>query len=74
MARMVSARQLAGRRIVGFRPNPFDAEDTPHSRWAHDPTILLDDGSALYFVVEETEFGEYGVFVGKTKAKRKVTR
>lgn len=60
--RMVSARQLIGRKIVGFDPCPFD--DGRGGR-AHEPTIYLDDGSRLKFVTEETDIGEYGVFVMK---------
>jgi hypothetical protein len=57
--RMPTARQLVGRRIVGFEPNPY-----PDGRGgtAHNPTILLDDGSRLAFVAEDTE-DQPGVFV-----------
>lgn len=57
MSRMVSSRQLVGRRIVGFDPRPF-----PDDRGgvAHNPVIRLDDGSQLAFIIEETEHGEYG--------------
>lgn len=62
MRRMVQARQLVGRTIVGFDPCPFD---DGRGGIAHDPVILLDDGSRLRFVVEETDVGEYGVWIGK---------
>lgn len=64
-SRMVSARELVGRKIVGFDPGAF--ADPPRGV-AHRPTIHLDDGSHLYFSVEETEHGaEYGVFVGRSR-------
>lgn len=68
--RMVSARQLIGRKIVGFNAHPFP-DGRPHGSGtvAHDPEIMLDDGTRLYFVVEETEVGMYGIFIGKTARK-----
>jgi hypothetical protein len=63
---MVSKRQLVGRRIVDFHPGVFD---DGRGGTAHEPRITLDDGSQLYFIVEETE-GEYGIFIGKTKRRR----
>lgn len=63
MKRMPSARELIGRKIVGFDANPFD--DGRGSK-AHDPHIWLDDGSRLRFVVEELDSGgDYGVFVAR---------
>jgi hypothetical protein len=63
---MVSARRLIGRRIVGFEPNP--TPDGPRRSVVHSPVIVLDDGSRLTFVVEETdEGGDYGVLIIKTR-------
>jgi len=69
--RMVSKRELIGRKIVDFDPRPFDADPRikRNKRTAHDPIITLDDGSRLYFVTEETEVGDYGVWIGRIKAK-----
>jgi hypothetical protein len=68
---MVSARQLIGRTIVGFEPNPFDGRAHAHEekRLAHDPVIKLDDGSDLLFITEETESGAYGVRIVKIKPR-----
>lgn len=63
MTRMVSARELIGKKIVGFTPN--SAKDRL-GRIYHEPTIALDDGSVLYFLAEETE-DEYGVFIGRVR-------
>ena len=65
--KMVSARQLVGRKIIAFDPGTFD---DGRGRVAHNPSITLDDGSNLYFVTEETEVGEYGVFIGKVQEQR----
>lgn len=62
--RMPTAKRLEGKRIVRFRSNPFR---TARGDWAHSPTISLDDGSLLRFVVEETDSYEYGVFIVVTK-------
>lgn len=60
--RMVSARELIGKRIIGFSPNPFpDGRGTT----AHNPHLYLDDGSVLIFVTEETDLGVYGVFMSR---------
>jgi len=67
--RMVSARELVGKRIVAFDPGVF----VPCEEWrgvCHNPTITLDDGTRLYFVVEETG-AEYGIFIGRTKKGKK---
>lgn len=65
--RMVSERQLVGRRIIKFSPCPFS---DGRGGTAHDPVITLDDGSRLTFIVEETDTGEYGVFVSLHKPKK----
>lgn len=66
--RRVSKRQLVGRRIVDFDPQPFYAGKA-RDFMAHDPVITLDDGSKLTFTVEETDAGEYGIAITKWPAK-----
>ena len=64
---MVSARELTGRRIVGFKPNAHkdDAGNTYHT-----PEIILDDGSILTFCTEEIHNGgDYGTFTTRHRAK-----
>lgn len=67
--RMVAAREIVGRRIVAFRPNPSaDGKIGMGGRAAivHYPEIELDDGSVLYFVTEEVDEGaDYGTFIGR---------
>jgi len=66
--RSVSAREIIGRRIVGFvNPTEF-ARDGRVDRTAYhpDPRILLDDGSYLFFITEETDHDQYGIFVGRS--------
>ena len=65
-ARMVSARQIVGRRIIGFDPKPFS--DGRGFATCHDPEIVLDDGSVLVFVTEETGKGSYGTWIGRRGA------
>ena len=62
MSRMVSARELIGKKIAGFDPGTWT--DT-NGRVKHNPKITLDDGSVLVFTVEESEHGNYGVFIGR---------
>ncbi len=74
---MIRARDIVGRRIVGFRSNPQgearsrgapDGAHIPGDReHYHDPVIVLDDGSELRFHVEETDWGVYGVTVVRSK-------
>lgn len=65
---MPSARSLVGRTIVAFHPNPFD---NGRGGVAHDPTIVLDDGSILAFTTEETDVAEYGTFVLRIRPRKK---
>lgn len=70
----VNAAHVRGRRIVGIEWRPFEAgRYTPAKRKAHDPHILLDDGSFLYFSVTETEVGEYGVEIHRATPGRKAS-
>ena len=57
MAVTASSRLLVGRKIVAFRLNPF-----PDGRggMSCNPTITLDNGARLCFLVEETE-SDYGI-------------
>ena len=71
--RMVSARELVGRRIVAFDPGL--SHEAHGGTATHSPTITLDDGSELYFIAEEQdETGEYGTFIGRRPPTRKVWR
>jgi hypothetical protein len=65
------ARHLVGKKIVAFHANPW-----PDSRGgtAHNPVIVLNDGTELHFVVEETNTGEYGVLVSRCRSKLEGTR
>lgn len=66
-SRMVSARELVGRRIVAFRPGTH-VED---GKVMHEPAIDLDDGTTLVFMAEEHPQGEeYGVWIGRVIHKR----
>lgn len=67
MKRMVSAREIVGKRIVAFDPGPFD---DGRGQTAHNPRIVLDDGSVLFVTVKETDTGDYGVFMGRHKPER----
>ena len=62
--RMVSARELVGRRIIAFEPLPFKSGESHDNRLAHRPIVYLDDGSCLTFTTEEVE-GDYGTFIGR---------
>lgn len=64
--RMVSARQLIGRKIVGFDPRPFG--DSRGGR-AYKPAIYLDDGTRLEFITQETDGDDYGVLVLKVPSE-----
>lgn len=53
-----AARRLRGKTVARALLRPFD--DGRGGR-AYDPIVSFTDGSALRFVVQETEGGEYGV-------------
>lgn len=61
-------RQLVGRQITNIRMNPFD---NGRGGQAMNFEILLDNGTSVFFVVEETE-SDYGIYpyVQPTKEKR----
>jgi len=67
-ARMVAAREIIGKRIVAFDPGMWVA---PGRGAVHNPHITLDDGSVLYFDVEETDASGYGIRIGRIKSSRK---
>ena len=68
----VRSRDLVGRKIVGVRWNKFRSHpDTNPNATAGAPHIILDNGSVLRFVVQETEVGEYGVDLAMTKANQR---
>lgn len=60
--RMVSAREIVGKRITAFHPRAQAVK----GRTMHQPRVELDDGSFLYFVTEEHPEGNwYGTFIGR---------
>lgn len=64
--RNATAKLLVGRRIVGFRHNPWS---DGRGGTAHNPVIELDNGAVLTFTVEETDCGEYGVCCSYTPGR-----
>jgi len=65
------ANLLVGRRIDQIKLHPFD---DMRGGIATDPTIQLDDGSVIQFVVQETETGEYGVKLEIVRQTNETTR
>lgn len=65
------AKRLVGRKIVAVDLDP-SWEGTGLNRvLMHNPTIRLDDGSYLRFVVEENpDGGEYGVDIVRERGDR----
>lgn len=61
-------RALIGRRIVDVDLNPF--EDGRGDRTA-DPTLILDNGARVFFLVDETEGDGYGVRMGIAAGRRR---
>ena len=55
-------RRLRGRRIIKAKARSFRT-GRKEDPWATDPHLILDDGSVIWFVVDETEVGCYGVSV-----------
>lgn len=56
-------RDLVGRKIVAINWQPFNPNlgDSNRPNRATDPILTLDNGRKLWFVVQETEVGEYGI-------------
>lgn len=50
--------KLTGRKIRSIKLRPFP---DGNGGLAYNPVILLDNGTRLVFIVQETEAGEYGV-------------
>ena len=67
----INPKALIGRSIVAVDMQASVQGESRHDRRTmHKPLITLDDGSVLYFVVEEhPEGAEYGVDIGRTKPK-----
>ncbi len=65
--RMVSAREIVGRRIVAFDPGTTRQADGPGYRTIHYPSITLDDGSRLFFCAEElpSADADHGTLIGR---------
>lgn len=59
--RQPDKRSLVGRTITAVDYRPFS---DGKGGMAHNPVIKLDNGREIYFLVEETEVGEYGVSIG----------
>lgn len=68
----INPKALIGRSIVAVDMQASVQGESRHDRRTmHKPLITLDDGSVLYFVVEEhPEGAEYGVDIGRTKPKK----
>lgn len=67
-SQIATARALVGRRIQSVELNPFDPTNGQPA--ATDPAIYLDDGGALFFTVQETDTGEYGIELGLHRGTR----
>lgn len=70
--RMVSAREIVGKKIVRFDPGLAGISSNSGRPLHSEPRIYLDDGSFLYFMTEEPgEEGDmYGTFIGRGGVKR----
>lgn len=68
--RMVSAREIVGKRITGFTYDSTPGAGSSGSTLHTNVVMRLDDGTFLTFSTEESE-GDYGLFVGR---HRYVTR
>lgn len=58
---IASARLLVGRTIVGFELRSFDVGHHRRRGLTHDPLFVLDNGSRVAFMVDETENERYGI-------------
>ena len=60
-------RDLTGRKIVAVDFRHFRGEDTTHEEMGPirctNPVLTLDNGRRVWFLVQETEIGEYGVAI-----------
>ena len=65
-------KRLVGRRIVAADARATYEGDpgSKDRRWMHDWKLRLDDGTIVYFVVEEHPLGaEYGIDIGVTEKR-----
>jgi hypothetical protein len=69
----VNKRDLIGRKIVNVEWNSFRAREGRERTMATDPMLVLDDGTRLRFLAEETDFGYYGVKIIKMDGKAEAT-
>lgn len=61
-AELAKIARLEGRTIARVEVSVFNPERAGEPRGrAHDWRLVLDDGTRVWFTVEETETGEYGV-------------
>lgn len=67
---MVSAKEIVGKRIIGFESRPFDAGRVGYKQMVHNPKIILDDNSVLIFIAEMGETSE-GVKILRVKLEKK---
>lgn len=70
-----AVQRLVGRKIVGVDLHAFETEvagaAVRDQKWTYHPTIVLDDGSLLYFRVDETETGEYGLTMFRSEKRKR---
>lgn len=66
MATLKEIKKAIGKKIVKIEyPRYWDEY---RGSWLHDPVIILEDGSRLFFTVEEGS-AEYGVSIGINVSK-----
>jgi hypothetical protein len=71
MTKSQEMRRIIGKRIARVLLRPFKTDNAGCPAEAtYDPRIEFTDGTAMYFSVDETETGEYGVVPHLTKTKR----
>jgi hypothetical protein len=65
-------RDLLGRRIVAVNWRSFKRAFEPTRLGkATDPLLTLDNGRTIWFTVDETDVGEYGVCISISQPKEK---
>jgi hypothetical protein len=66
-------RDLVGRRIIDVDFRPFNRNMPGRKNYlgkTYDPVLTLDNGRSLFFVVDETDVGEYGITICITRPSR----
>ena len=58
---VVMKEKVIGRKIVRVILNRFPT-GVAENPYAYNPVFVLDDGTTIHFVAQETDVGEYGVF------------